>query len=87
MEGRSNRKYADEAAVAKIVTDAGYDPYERRLLGITAMTRQLGKKHFEELLGGLIIKPQGKPVLVPETDSRPELNTAQQDFTEEKDHD
>ena len=87
VEGRSNRKYADEAAVAKIVTDAGYDPYERRLLGITAMTRQLGKKHFEELLGGLIIKPQGKPVLVPETDSRPELNTAQQDFTEEKDHD
>ena len=80
VAGRSNRKYADEAAVAKIVTEAGYDPYEKKLLGITAMTGQLGKQRFNELLGGLIIKPEGKPVLVPATDSRPELDNARQDF-------
>ena len=82
VEGRSNRKYADEAEVAKVVSDAGYDPYEKKLLGITAMQKQLGKKQFDELLNGLITKPQGKPVLVPESDVRPEFNTAQNDFIE-----
>lgn len=83
VEGRSNRKYTDEGAVAAVVQNAGYDPYERKLLGITAMTRQLGKKKFEELLSGLVVKPQGKPVLAPETDKRPALNTAQDDFRKE----
>lgn len=83
VEGRSNRKYSDEAAVARIVENAGYDPYEKKLLSITAMQRQLGKKKFEELLSGLVIKPQGKPVLVPESDKRPEMNTAANDFMEE----
>ena len=83
VEGRSNRKYTDEVAVATVVSNAGYDPYEKKLLGITAMTKQLGKKKFDELLSGLIIKPQGKPVLAPESDKRPEFNTAQNDFMEE----
>ena len=83
VEGRSNRKYTDENAVAAVVQNAGYDPYEKKLLGITAMTKQLGKKKFEELLSGLVMKPQGKPVLAPATDKRPEFNTAQNDFMEE----
>ena len=83
VEGRSNRKYTDEVAVAAVVSNAGYDPYEKKLLGITAMTKQLGKKKFDELLSGLIVKPQGKPVLVPQTDKRPELSTAANDFMEE----
>ena len=83
VEGRSVRKYSDEVAVATVVSNAGYDPYEKKLLGITAMTRQLGKKKFEELLSGLVVKPQGKPVLAPDTDKRPELSTAQNDFMEE----
>ena len=82
VEGRSNRKYTDEAAVAQVVSLAGYDPYEKKLLGITAMTKQLGKKKFDELLSGLVAKPQGKPVLAPNTDKRPEYNTAQSDFME-----
>ena len=80
VEGRSNRKYSDETAVARIVQEAGYDPFEKKLLGVTAMQRQLGKKRFQELLGGLLYKPPGKPVLVPTTDSRPEMNTAANDF-------
>lgn len=80
VEGRSNRKYSDETAVARIVQEAGYDPFEKKLLGVTAMQRQLGKKRFQELLGGLLYKPPGKPVLVPTSDSRPEMNTAANDF-------
>ena len=83
VAGRSNRKYADEAAVARVVSEAGYDPYDKKLVGITEMTKRLGKKRFEELLNGLLIKPEGKPVLVPLTDTRPELNNAKNDFMEE----
>ena len=73
VEGRSVRKYSDERQVEAIVKAAGYDPYEKKLLGITAMTKQLGKKKFEELLGAYVVKPQGKPVLVPDTDRRQTL--------------
>lgn len=82
VEGRSNRKYIDEEAVAFKVKDAGFDPYEKKLLGVTAMSALLGKKKFEELLGGLIYKPPGKPALVPESDKRPAMNTAIEDFNE-----
>ncbi len=80
VEGRSNRKYTDEIKVAEIVKQAGLNPYEEKLLTITAMTSLLGKKKFNELLGDLIYKPPGKPALVPESDKRPELNSAIDDF-------
>jgi len=82
VEGRSNRRYTDELVVADSITTAGYDPYEHKVLGITAMTSLLGKKRFEELLGSYIQKPQGKPTLVPESDKRPAIQTANQDFSE-----
>jgi hypothetical protein len=82
VEGRSNRRYINEDAVAQVVQAAGFDPYERRLMGITAMEKTLGKAKFAELLGGLVEKPQGKPTLVPESDKRPAINNAQQDFSE-----
>lgn len=85
VEGRSNRKYISDDAVADAVSKAGYDPYEPKLLGITAMEKLLGKKQFAKLLSGLIEKPQGKPALVPESDKRPPMNTAQNDFKEESD--
>lgn len=83
VEGRSNRRYVSEDAVTDIVRRAGFDPFEHKLMGITAMEKALGKAKFSELLGGLVEKPQGKPTLVPETDKRPALNTANLDFMEE----
>ena len=83
VEGRSNRKYTSEAAVATTVEGAGFDPYERTVLGVTAMQKMLGKTRFEELLAPYIEKPQGKPTLVPESDKRPAMNTAKNDFMEE----
>ena len=83
VEGRSNRKYTSEAAVAAAVESAGFDPYERKVLGVTAMQKMLGKTRFEELLAPYIEKPQGKPTLVPESDKRPAMNTAKNDFMEE----
>jgi len=80
VEGRSNRKYSDADAAASALIDAGIAEaiiYERTLLGITALEKAIGKKRFEELLQDHIIKPAGKPVLVPETDKRPEIGSLQ----------
>lgn len=84
VEGRANRRYTDENAVVAAVKAAGYDPYdEPKLLGVTAMTTLLGRKQFNDILGGLITKPQGKPTLVPESDKRPAMTTIIDDFKEE----
>lgn len=82
VEGRSVRKYTDDEAVAEKVKAAGYDPYDYKVLGVTAMTKLLGRKKFEELLGGLVQKPQGRPTLVPISDKRPAMNTAANDFND-----
>lgn len=87
VEGRSNRKYRDESEVATTVLRSGFNPYEQKLLGITAMTKLLGRKQFDELLGPLVIKPEGKPTLVPDSDKRPEMTTILDDFKEESNHD
>lgn len=84
VAGRSIRKYTDETAVAEAAKAAGYrDIYKRSLLTITAMEKLMGKKNFSEILGNLVVKPEGKPTLVPVTDKRPELqvSTAADDFT------
>lgn len=81
VEGRSVRKYTNEDDVAKVILKAGYDPYEKKLRGITSMTALLGKKKFDELLDGLLCKPEGKPTLVPKSDKHPAMkNTAEHDF-------
>ena len=84
VESRSTRKYTDESAVADVVKKAGYDPYEKKVLGITAMSKELGKKKFEELLGGLVYKPKGKPVLVSDDDKRPEYKNVTIDDLNDK---
>lgn len=75
VEGRSVRKYRDEAAVAQAATQAGYeDIFRKSLITLTEMQKLMGKKNFEDILGGLIFKPPGKPTLVPVTDKRPAMN-------------
>ena len=92
VEGRSNRQYTDKEAVAAklklegFTSDKIYQPQE--IFGITAMEKAIGKKLFDDYLKGLIIKPAGKPALVPESDKRPEISSAasaQEDFKEEDD--
>ena len=76
VEGRANRIYKDSDAVAKAVVGAGFDEamiYKRELIGITDMEKLLTKKKFNEILKDLVIKPQGAPKLVLETDKRAEF--------------
>lgn len=84
VEGRSNRKYVDEKKVADRLIENGYKSdliYEpAKLKTITAMEKLVTKKAFTAILGDLIIKPQGKPTLVPVSDKRQEWNSAENDF-------
>ena len=86
VEGRSNRKYSDQEKIVEVLTNAGhsadhiYKPME--LIGITDMEKMLGKNRFKELVGPYIVKPEGKPTLVPLSDARPELNTVEKAASE-----
>lgn len=85
VEGRSNRRYNNEDAVAEVAKAAGYlDIYKQSLLTITEMEKLMGKTKFSEILSNLIEKPPGKPTLVLLSDKRPAMNTcnAKNDFTE-----
>ena len=83
VEGRSVRKYSDEAAVIEAANAAGYhDIFRKSLLPITEMEKLMGRHEFAEILSGLIIKPAGKPTLVPITDKRPAMTNVKIDFNE-----
>ena len=83
VEGRSNRKYSNEQAVIEAANEAGYhDIFRKTLLPLTEMEKLMGKQNFQTILGSLIVKPAGKPTLVPASDKRPALNHANTDFNE-----
>lgn len=85
VAGRSNRKYKDEKLVEEAAIKAGYsDIYKQSLITLTEMEKLMSKVKFNEILGGLIIKPPGKPTLVPISDKRTEITTssAKNDFME-----
>lgn len=75
VEGRTQRKWADEAQVREILS-VDHDPSEftvTKLAGIPAIEKLL-KKDFQPLLGDLVVTPQGSPTLVPLSDKRPAMN-------------
>lgn len=82
VEGRSNRKIMDQEAVAKILINNNYkDIYKPvELKTLTELEKMVGKKNFEALAGEFIIKPQGKPTLVPDSDKRQAINSVDELF-------
>ncbi|OLN21881.1 nuclease [Domibacillus antri] len=79
VEGRSSRKYTDEEKVMqKLEEEFDVDQFtEVKLLTISNLEKRLGKKTVSDLLGELIVKPPGKPALVPESDKRPAIGSAE----------
>jgi len=81
VEGRSNRKIVNEKDCIDLLDRKGYTTDKTcSLKGITDLEELVGKKELQEIIGDYIVKPQGKPVLVPEADKRPEYTV----FTEVK---
>lgn len=83
VEGISRRKFDDVDAAFADLTAAGIQEtllYERKPLTLAAVEKLLGKQQFNELCGAHVIKPVGKPTLVPESDKRPAYSPAAADF-------
>ncbi|MBQ9402098.1 MAG: DUF2800 domain-containing protein [Clostridia bacterium] len=81
VAGRSVRKFRSEADACMAIKEAGFNPYITKMKGLTELRKEMGGKTFEDVCGGMLIKPAGKPALVPETDKRPELDlSAAADF-------
>jgi hypothetical protein len=74
VESVTKRKISDEDAVARILSDNGYDPFApKKILSISDLQKMVGKTQFNDLVGSYIIKPKGQAVLAPESDAREEL--------------
>jgi len=85
VEGRSNRKWADEdAEILRELIDRGkftpkdaerfYKPPELQSpAGIEKTLKRMGRTQTQFLLNGLINKPPGKPALVTDDDPRPAM--------------
>jgi hypothetical protein len=84
VEGRSNRKIEDEEGLATVLLNEGYKEEKiykpKALEGIAKLEKLVGKKKFTTLGETFVVKPTGKPTLVPEDDKRPELDSAEEDF-------
>ena len=81
VEGRSIRKWSDEDSAAKaILSIPGVSEdqvYNTKLKGISDIEKLVGKKIFAEKLSDVVVKPQGAPTLVPESDKRPAMGISQ----------
>lgn len=78
VEGKSQRKWLDEDKVAEAVfarmPEATEDQiYDLKLKSITQMEKTFGKKVVADALSDVIVKPHGKPTLVPLSDKRPAM--------------
>ncbi|MBQ9612109.1 MAG: DUF2800 domain-containing protein [Lachnospiraceae bacterium] len=77
VEGRSKRVFTDIKAVVDTAVANGYtDVYKQQLISLTEFEKMMGKKKFNELLGGYVAKPPGKLALVPDDDPRPAVDVA-----------
>ncbi|MDX1486598.1 MAG: DUF2800 domain-containing protein [Acidiferrobacterales bacterium] len=82
VEGRSIRQWSDaEQAERTLVELLGDEAHERKLLSVAKAEKALGKKRAEEI-AELVVKPAGKPTMVPESDKRQPIGTTSSDFDE-----
>ena len=95
VEGRSVRQLINPEAIKEKLCTNGYaeDDYmkPREMLGISGLERNIGKSVFANLCGEYVVKPVGKPTLVPESDKRPSIDIKRLDggefFNEESETD
>jgi hypothetical protein len=80
VAGRSLRKWANEdEAQEQLITLLDEQAFEKKLLTVAKAEKALGAKRKKKI-ENLIIKPEGKPTLAPESDKRPSINNCSDDF-------
>lgn len=83
VEGRSTRCWTDQDKALDKLQESGVDRaviYDSVPKTLAQLEKLLGTAKFKELVGEFVTKPQGKPTLALETDSRKEFNSAAADF-------
>lgn len=80
VAGRSLRQWGDEQLAETALSGLlGEDAFTRKLVSPAQAEKALGKQKAA-MIEGLIVKPEGKPVLAPASDSRPAVNITADDF-------
>lgn len=77
VEGRSVRKWTDQAAAFATLRADGYDDavlYTREPITLTAVEKMLGKKRFAQIMSGYTRQYPGPLKLADAADRRPEYN-------------
>lgn len=85
VEGRSTRTWVDQDAALAALQAAGVEDaiiYDRVPKTLARLEKMIGKTRFDELVGNMIMKAPGKPVLANEKDRRPAYSGAAADFSE-----
>ncbi len=83
VEGRSLRAWSDQDKAFDALMEAGYDRavlYDYVPKSLAQLEKTIGAAKFAELVGDFVTKPQGKPALAEESDSRKAFNSAASDF-------
>ena len=70
VAGRSLRQWARDLDPIVIEQALGEQAYEKKLVSVAKAEKMLGKQHFAEQLAALVVKPDGKATLVPNSDPR-----------------
>lgn len=79
VEGRGKRVFEDtDAAFERLIKNGVPEEmlYERKMLTLAQAEKVVGKKEFNDIVGGLIRMQSGNPVLAKESDKRPEFHPA-----------
>ena len=83
VEGRSSRCWTDQDAALDKLQESGVDRaliYDSVPKTLAQLEKMLGTVKFKELVGEFVTKPQGKPTIAPESDSRQPFSSAASDF-------
>lgn len=83
VEGVSRRKWAcnDDVVASTVCSEfpglTEEELYDMKLKSLSSIEKLVGKKAFAGKLSKIVVKPQGKPTLVPESDKRPAIGLEQ----------
>lgn len=83
VEGRSTRCWTDQDKALDRLQESGVDRaviYDSVPKTLAQLEKLLGTAKFKELVGEFVTKPQGKPTIAPESDSRQPFSSAASDF-------
>lgn len=83
VEGRSNRGWCDEKTAMNEILFSDYTEeqlFTKKFLTVPQAEKLMGKVKFNDEYGDLVVKPEGKPTLVPVSDKRKPIGNVLDDF-------